>query len=177
MFANLGEPPAYIHRVNIIILTMTVLMVMTIMAKSLIDYSDILYALIIVELIIILGCILIHKRRVSQIYNAIYKLNKASKMAFTMENTLGNPGIDVLTFDTKNQKIAFCNTITGEYSIQEYNYIASWQLSYLINTLTGNKHAYLSFRLRQPDEPVIQIRLPINIAELWNKKLDHILHN
>lgn len=53
-------------------------------------------------------------------------INIKETLALNPENMLGHPSPAFLVFDTKNRRLAICNSVTGDYKIHDFRYVLQW---------------------------------------------------
>ena len=53
-------------------------------------------------------------------------INIKESLALNPENMLGYPSPAFFVFDTKNRKLAICNSVTGDYKIRDFGYVLQW---------------------------------------------------
>lgn len=64
----------------------------------------------------------------------VHKVNQENQLSLDASNLLGYPSPAFLTFDSKNRKIAVCNSADGSYRLEDLSYLIDWRVEWCIKS-------------------------------------------
>jgi hypothetical protein len=64
----------------------------------------------------------------------VQRINQENQLDFDISNFLGYPSPVFLTFDSRNRKIAVCNSADGSYQLKDLSYLAQWRVEWRIKS-------------------------------------------
>ncbi len=75
----------------------------------------------------------------------VESINAKESLAFNHEHMLGYPSPAFLVFDSKHQRVAVCNSVTGDYRVHASGYVLRWHYEWSIGTrmeadITGGRY-------------------------------------
>jgi len=72
------------------------------------------------------------KRALSGSQELVKKINQENALSLNPVSLLGYPGPVFWAFDQSHRKLAVCNRATGEYRIEDFAFVLSWQCVWTI---------------------------------------------
>lgn len=66
----------------------------------------------------------------------VQKVNQENQLDLDASNLLGYPSPVFLSFDSRNRKIAVCNSVDGSYRLEDLSYLIQWRVEWRIKTST-----------------------------------------
>jgi len=126
-------------------------------------------------------------------------VNAKEGLQLSAKDLLGYPGPAYMVFDTKNRKLAVCNSATGHYKISDFTYLVSWRYEYTstekfqgsgyavgnsrrVRSVRGNiqeeRSAFeLILEVADGDHPVMAFPMATeNRAKTWCSKLNSMVN-
>ncbi|MFZ6798174.1 hypothetical protein [Undibacterium sp. Di24W] len=64
----------------------------------------------------------------------VQKINQENQLDLDASNLLGYPSPVFLSFDSKNRRVAICNSVDGSYRLNDLNYLIEWRVEWRIKT-------------------------------------------
>ncbi len=64
----------------------------------------------------------------------VLRINQENELDFDMSNFLGYPSPVFFTFDSRNRKIAVCNSADGSYQLKDLSYLMQWRVEWRIKS-------------------------------------------
>lgn len=66
----------------------------------------------------------------------VQKVNQENQLDLDASNLLGYPSPVFLSFDSRNRRIAVCNSVDGSYRLEDLSYLIQWRIEWRIKTST-----------------------------------------